>query len=478
MKTYYLTGIGGTGMCGLAQILVHKGVRVLGSDRGYDNGENKELFSKLKRIGIKIFPQDGSGVNSKIDKMIISRAVEAVNPDIVAGQRFKIPIVYRQDELKKIFSEKSGIAVAGTSGKTTVVGMVGCVLNNAGKDFTIVDGGIIKNYITKNDIGNVYLGKNLQICVETDESEGDLNGYCPEVGVITNIGADHMSYNKLMKVYEDFAREVKNILILNIDDSSSSMLLERSTLGKCKKVLYSISKKADFQAKNIKLYSTYSLFDVNGVIMRVNAPGIHNVSNALAAVCAGSVYGLSLKKISIGLECFKGIHRRFDVIGEANDIKIIDDYAHNPDKIKAALKTARLDNGRIIAVYQPHGYGPLRMFLKELATVFAENLTKKDFLFVPDVYYAGGTVNKEISSKNLIEEIRKIQKNSNCEYIADRNDIKDQVKKIAKKGDIILVMGARDATLHDWAKELGNRVFNVTPNKKNKSIRSTLSSVR
>jgi len=410
MKTFYLTGIGGVGMSGLAQILCHEGIRVFGSDRGYDNGENKELFSKLENIGIKFFPQDGSGITKNIDKIIISRAIEATNPEVIAAQNFKIPIVYRQDELKSFFRKKSGIAIAGTSGKTTVVGMTGCVLNKAGHDFTIVDGGIIKNYITEKNIGNVHIGKNTKVCVETDESEGDLKGYCPEIGVITNIGADHMSHKKLMGVYVDFARETKDTLILNIDDSFVGALLGNLNLHNCKKLTYSLKKKADFQAKNIKLYSTCSSFCVNGCLIRLNVPGIHNVSNALAAICAGSVYGLSLKNIRLGLEDFKGIHRRFEVVGRVNGVKIIDDYAHNPDKIKATLGTAKLNKGKVIVVYQPHGYGPLRMFLKELVEVFAKNLTTKDFLFVPDVYYVGGTVNEKISSKDLVKEIKKRKK--------------------------------------------------------------------
>lgn len=411
-------------MCGLAHLLIHEGINVSGSDRSYDRGENIELFNKLKAMGIKIYPQDGSGVGKGISKVIISRAIEEDNPDLIMAKRLKIPISYRQDELKKIFRKYSGIAVAGTSGKTTVVGMIGCIFDTAGQDVTVVNGGIMKNYVTKKDIGNVHIGRLPYFCVETDESEGDLKGYAPDIGVITNIGLDHMSSDRLKMVYSDFAREVRGKLIMG----------------------------GDIKAEGIELYPSYSIFRVDGKRIRLNTPGLHNVYNALSAIGVAYVWGILSSQIVKGLEKFEGIECRFEVVSNHNGIRVIDDYAHNPDKISAALQTAHIGEGRVIAVYQPHGYGPTRMFLKELAQAFAGDLREKDFLFIPKIYYAGGKVKKDVSSGDLAREIKRRNKSLHVEYIPERDDIKTKIKKFARRGDTVLIMGARDNTLHNWAR--------------------------
>lgn len=418
MKRFHLAGIGGIGMCGLAQILVHEGISVTGSDRR----EDVELFGKLQRLGIVIYPQDGSGVEKGVSKVIISRAIEDDNPEVIKAKKLDIPIFYRQDELKGIFRKYGGIAVAGTSGKTTVVGMIGCIFDVAGQDITVVNGGIMKNYVTKKDIGNVHIGRLPYFCVETDESEGDLRGYHPEIGVITNIGSDHMSFRKLKKVYEDFAAEVRDKLILS----------------------------GDIVAEAIELYPSYSIFRVDGKRIRLNVPGLHNIYNALSAIGVAYAWGISPNHIVKGLGRFKGIKRRFEILRGKDGIRIIDDYAHNPDKIRAALETAGLGKGRVIAVYQPHGYKPTKMFLDELAEVFSGNLNEKDYLFIPRIYYAGGKVKMDISSRDLVKKI----KSTNVEYIPERDDIKTKIQKIFKSGDTVLVMGARDTTLSTWAKGL------------------------
>lgn len=439
MKSYYLIGIGGIGMCGLAQVFAHEGISVSGSDRSYDRGENLELFNKLKKIGVHIYPQDGSGINKEIDKVIISRAVEDNNPDLVTTKRIGIPVSYRQDELKCFFREKPGIAVAGTSGKTTVVGMIGCIFNSAGKDITVINGGFIRNYITKNNLGNIHFGRFPYLCIETDESEGDLKGYFPDIGVITNIGSDHMPHKKTTKVYNDFAKQTKNALILG----------ENINIPHKNKTVFSIS-----MASDINLFPCSSVFRLDSQRFKLNVPGIHNIYNALAAIAVSQVYGISLKETAGGLERFKGIKKRFEVISKKNGIKIIDDYAHNPSKIRAALEAAHLGKNRVIAVYQPHGYTPTRMFLNELAEVLSENLERGDLLFIPEIYYAGGSVKKDISSKDLVSEIKKRNKNLKVEYAAHRDSIKSKIRRIIKRRDTVIVMGARDQTLSSWTRGL------------------------
>lgn len=432
---YHLIGIAGIGMSGLAQILVHEGHTVTGSDRESDSG----LFRKLEKLGVIIYKQDGAGINPEIDMVVISRAIEDDNPDLVKAKKLKLPISYRQDVLKELFSSKSGIAVAGTSGKTTVVGMIGSIFDGAGKELTIINGGVIKSYGN-----NVRIGKLPYYCVETDESEGDLKGFYPKIGVLTNIGLDHMPRNKLIKVYKDFAREIKDALVINADTNMK--------VHKKNKITYSIYNDSDLKAIDIQLLPSGSVFRVGRRRIKLQVPGLYNIYNALAALGAARAWGISISNAAGGLAKYKGIKRRFELIGETNGVSVIDDYAHNPDKIKAALDTARIGAKRIVAIYQPHGYKPTRMFLNELVDVFANNLGKQDFLFMPEIYYAGGTVKKDISSKDVIDGVKKKNSTINVKFFPQRESIIAEVRSTTRPGDTVLIMGARDRSLSEYVR--------------------------
>jgi len=434
---YYFIGIGGTGMSGLAQVLACRGHKVSGSDRDRDF----ELRNVLEGLGIKIYRQDGLGVTKDLNKVIISRAVEGNNPGLVKARKLNIPIFYRQDILKDLFLEFSGIAVAGTSGKTTVTGMIGTIFDNSGEDLTIINGGIMKNYSS-----NVKIGKLPYYCIETDESEGNLNGFSPKIGVLTNIGNDHMPYNKLKGVYKDFADEVKGSIIINADSNFNII--------KQNKITYAIYSNADIKGEDIRLYPDYSVFKVDNHSVKLNVPGMHNIYNSLAALGAARAYGVSIQDAVRGLEKFKGIRRRFELVGERAGIRVIDDYAHNPDKINASLDTAHIGAKRVIAVYQPHGYRPTQMFFDKLTDVFAHNLRKGDCLFMPDIYYAGGSVERGISSGDIIEAVKARNKELYAQYFPDRKTIIGKVRSISREGDTVLVMGARDNTLSNFAHSL------------------------
>lgn len=435
------------GMSGLAQVYAREGIIVTGSDRNYGLHKDLELFLKLERLGIKIYPQNGSGIDSATTKVVMSKAIEDDNPDLIKARRLGKEVTYRQEELKKIFSKKSLIAIAGTCGKTTVVGMIGSIFKVSGHDISIVNGGIMTDYAGKNTIGNVHLGESPYCCIETDESEGDLKGYVPEIGVLTNIGNDHFSYNRLEDIYKEFIRETKKMVVINVD-SFNIEIKDKNVIS------YSIDKDSDLKAEEIELYPHYSLFQVNGYKIRLNVPGLHNIYNALAAIGASLAYGISIKIIVKGLEKFSGIKQRFEIFNRDNGIRIIVDYAHNPDKIAAALQAAQLFGERVIVVYQPHGYGPTKLFLKELTDVFSERLREKDFLFVPDIYYAGGSVEKNISSEVLVNEIKKSKSESQIQFVPERQNISKAIKRMAARGDAVLVMGGRDVTLYEWAKTI------------------------
>ena len=438
MNKYYLIGIGGSGMSALAQILVHEGHQVSGSDRDTDSF----MINRLKRIGIKIYRQDGSSINKSLDRVIISRAIEDDNPDLIKVKNLKIPIVYRQDILKELFRTKPGIAVAGTSGKTTVVGLIGCMLDGIGEDITIINGGIMKNYSN-----NVKLGKLAYYCIETDESEGSLKGYYPEIGVLTNIGYDHRSRAELIKIYKDFVNEVKNTLVINSD-------FNLRVFSKLKKITYNIKGKADIRPQDIEIYPNCSLFKVDGCKMRLQVPGIHNISNALAAIGVARAMGVATKDAISALEGFEGIKRRFEIVGETHSIRVIDDFAHNPDKIRASLETAKFGSGRVIIVFQPHGYTPTRMFFDEFVNIFADTVRENDILFMPEIYYAGGTAVKDVSSKDLVDAIRKRNNKLKVKYFPGRDNIVDEIKSIIQPNDTILIMGARDNSLCEFANQI------------------------
>ena len=434
-------------MNALAQVLAARGIMVCGSDRGFDRGDNVQLMYKLRRLGIELRPQDGSGVGSDIDRIIVSRAVEKDNPDLKKGKKLKIPVCRRQDEWKRIFREHPGIAVAGTSGKTTVVGMLACIFEAAGVDIKIVNGGITKNYVTGGNIGNVVWGGVDYYCMETDESEGDLKGYGPHIGVLTNMGRDHMSGGRLADIYREFIGEIKDVLVINND-------IEIDT-GKKAKITFSVSgPEADISVRITELRPEYSIFSVDGFLFRLYVPGRHNIENAAAAIGVAYAWGVPVSAVREGLRRFRGIARRFEVLSEVNGIKVVDDFAHNPDKVKAAFQAAGLEKGRVMAVYQPHGYGPTKMFMKEMARVFAANLGQDDFLFVPEIYYAGGTVDKDVSSADLVAAIKKINGMLNVYTAPRRDNILRALACLLTYGDTVLVMGARDVTLHQWAEHI------------------------
>lgn len=443
MEKCHLIGIAGMGMSALAQVLLGAGWTVSGSDRSYDSKDNQDLAAKLRHQGINIFPQDGTGIDRDINRIIISPAIEKNNPDFVKAKKLGIPVFYRQEIVKEIVSKRHTIAVAGTSGKTTVVGMIGCIFNAVARDVTIINGGIMNNYLSERIIGNVRVGKDKLVCVETDESEGDLRGYKPEIGVVNNIGYDHMPHTDLVRVYREFAAEVKNILIINSDSDCG--------LRHKHKFSYGIENKADFLAKKIELFPHRSVFVLNNEKVKVPVPGIHNVYNSLAALSVVCNCGIPLKEAIAGLAEFKGIRQRYEFIDKIEGVTIICDYAHNPDKIKAALMTARTGAKRIIAVYQPHGYGPTKMFLNELADVFAKKLNENDLLFISDIFYAGGSVEKVVSADDLVAAIKKRNPKLNVSHLSNKEDIASRIASVARPKDLLLVMGARDSTLSSWA---------------------------
>lgn len=440
---YHFVGIGGIGMSGLAQIIKAQGHLVSGSDRKNDNNITPEIFDKLRGQGIKLYPQDGSGISNLMDFVVISSAIEEDNPDLKKTSLQNIQIIKRSELLGRLFNDKHGIAIGGSNGKTTVCGMVSWILDMAGYDPTVVGGGYFKNYITDKSLGNAKLGTSDIVVIEADESDGSLVNYMPRVSVITDLSKDHKTIDELRKLFSKFAENTSRTIIIN-----ESCFRFISINGKLKTVVkYGEDIGVDIRGSQISCSSLESKFEVNGCEFKLNIPGLYNVFNALAAITVARVEGIPDNEIKRALESFKGVRRRMEIVGEKNGIKVIDDYAHNPKKIQASIAAARINGTRLIVIFQPHGYGPTKFLREDFISTFAREILPDDILLMPEIFYAGGTAKKVISSKEIINDLEK--KGINAFFIPTRRDIINEVKQRANPGDCILVMGARDDSLTD-----------------------------
>lgn len=454
---YFFCGIGGSGMMPLAVLLKKRGVDVVGSDRSYDQGKTPEKFAALKDMGITIYPQDGSGL-SKVSRLVVSTAVEPTIPDVKAAMDSGVEIIKRGALLAELFNaSEMRIAAAGTSGKSTVTGMIGTILTELGEDPTIVNGGEIRNLRSSIDdkFSNIRKGRDDVFIAEMDESDGSIAHYSPSIAALNNVALDHMSMEELEQYFGDYLEKAEDAVVVNFDQPRVKALCEnRATsnvisysLKDVHATLYAHSLNA--VADGMSFVLTYQGKDYP---VSLHVPGRHNVENALAALGCAVAYGADLSKAVKAIEAFKGIHRRMELIGTKNCITVYDDFGHNPDKISASLQSLKAFKGRLIVMFQPHGFGPLRLMRKELVAAFKDYMGADDILFMPEVYYAGGTVDRSVTAKHLIEDLR--EQGVNAHWFATRDEIPAFIKENAKPDDRIVIMGARDDTLHTFAHDI------------------------
>jgi len=446
--SYHFVGVGGIGMSAIAQVLSEQGHTVSGSDRNYDKQITPYVFSKLLSKGISLHPQDGSGVQENTDFVVVSSAIEEDNPDIKKARTLSKNIIKRADLLAGMFNRKYGIAIGGTNGKTTVSCMVGYILDYAGLSPTVIVGGCIKNYIDSFHLGNAKTGTSDIISIEADESDGSIVLYTPRIAVITNISKDHKSIDEISKMFVCFSQNTTETLVINADCPHLKMIeLKHKNI-----ITYGLNNNAMIRAKNIICKPFQSTFDVDSHSFEIHLPGIYNVSNALAAIVVARSLNINDKKTAAALREFRGVQRRMDIIGEIDGITIVDDYAHNPEKVMAAINAVKLGCKRVIAIFQPHGYSPAIFMKEELINAFINVLSPHDVLFMPEIYYAGGTASKNISSADIIKRVKESGKNAF--FIEKRTDIIPEIKEQAQTGDCILVMGARDNTLTEFCQNI------------------------
>jgi len=441
-------------MLPLAQIVREKGVKVAGSDRALDQGRTAPKFEFLKSQGIDLFVQDGSGVTDPRQIVVASAAVEDTVPDIVAARRVGATILRRAELLSGLFNDAPvSIGVAGTSGKSTTTGMIGWILKATGRDPTVMNGAVMTNFVSPDvPFASSLVGKSGIFVSEVDESDGSIAQYTPVVAVLNNISLDHKTMDELRALFRDYLAKAR-VAVLNLDNAETVALLP----GARKAITYSlVDRYADLFASGIRPAPDGIAFDLAAhdanwrVTLKV--PGRHNVSNALAALAAAEAAGVPLAESVPAIAEFRGVRRRLEVIGTANGVTIIDDFAQNPHKIAATLSTLHDFPGRLLVMFQPHGFGPLTKMRSEFVEGFAADLAKDDVLLMPEPVYFGGTTTRETTSEDITAGIR--AKGRNAMALTDRAACGVKLLEMAKPGDRIVVMGARDDTLTTFAQDI------------------------
>ena len=475
-KRYFLVGIGGSGMMPLAMILAGRGATVEGSDRSLDAGRVPAKFDALRALGIALHPQDGSGIVSADQIVVASAAVEETVPDMIRATALGCAGMTRAALNAELFNAATvSIGVAGTSGKSTVTGMIAWILHSLGHEPTVMNGAVMKNFVSPDtpfasalvgrgtpwvetiENGEVFARRNDVYVSEVDESDGSIALYRPTVAVLNNVSRDHKELDELRPLFGDFL-DRGGWAMVNADDAEAAALLAARdpelalTFG-----IDVVPGPENLVATNIVEEPFGVGFDViDGTMpvgrVRLQVPGRHNVYNALAALEASGAAGTVLSESMPAIEGFTGLSRRFELIGEAGGVTVIDDFGHNPDKIAATLATLRVFPGRLLLLFQPHGYGPLKQLRGELAAAFAAGMAAGDLLVLPDPAYFGGTVAREVGSDDLACDIAGL--GHDARHIADREAAAALLVDAALPGDRIVVMGARDDTLGQLARRM------------------------
>ncbi len=452
-------------MTPLALIVQAGGGQVEGSDRALDQGRNAAKFDFLRARGVRLHPQDGSGIRRADQILVTSAAVEDTVPDVQAARRIGAAVTTRARLLAELFNASGcGIGIAGTSGKSTTTGMIGWILHRAGRNLTIMNGAEMKNFIS---VGSPFAGARIgngeEFVCEVDESDGSIALFTPRVAVVNNISLDHKPLDELRILFRGFASKAETV-VLNLDNAETAALVTDLKPGQA--VTWSLSDtRADLLAGPPVCSPGGIAFPVKArasgrvVEVTLKVPGLHNMANALAALGATITCGVGLADSAEYLGEFSGIRRRLEIVGTANGITVIDDFAHNPDKISATLETMHAFAGRLLLMFQPHGYGPLRLMRDKLVDCFACGLRSEDVLLMPEPVYFGGTVDRSVGSDEIVGEI--VRRGRNAFALPDRSACGEKLVQLARRGDRILVMGARDDSLSQFAQDLVQRVEQI-----------------
>ena len=441
---FHYAGLGGSGMSALAQFQVMLGGRASGSDRAFDRGERAESRACLERLGVTILPQDGSGVSGDCAALVLSTAVEAEVPDVAAARVRGTRVLHRSELLAYFVDSFRTIAVTGTSGKSTAVAMVFEILRGAGRRPSVITGGDLLALQAEGLWGNAWYGGSNLLVVEADESDGSVVRYHPAIGVILNLQRDHKEPEEVARMFTRFRAQAREGFVVGEDENLSAFASGAAVFG--------LGPRATVRGAALELDGDGSRFVVGDVRFRLPVPGAHNVRNALAAIAACGAAGVPLADMVEPLARYRGVGRRFQSLGRARGVEVVDDFAHNAAKIAAAIETARRRARRVLAVYQPHGYGPTRFLWRDFVEAFSRSLRPEDRLWMLEVFYAGGTAQRDFSAADIVADIA--AKGTTAAFAASREELVRRIAAEARDGDLVLVMGARDPSLSALARNI------------------------
>jgi UDP-N-acetylmuramate--alanine ligase len=449
-------GVGGSGMSPLAVILADRGLRITGSDRDHDRGRAAGLFAALRAAGVELVPQDGSGVRAgPPDAVVVSGAVESAVADVAAAREAGIPVRRRAEVLAELLGGGRSVAVAGTSGKSTVTAMIAWILREAGAAPGFLGGAPLTAPADGSSVPGrapgpgAWSGASDLMVAEADESDGTLTLYRPRVGVVINLSHDHRALEDLLRQFTAFASAVEDCLVVHADPAR---LAGWEIPAGPPRVTFGTDAGADVRAEAVALEPDGSRFRIAGAAFRLPLPGRFNVENALAAVAAARALGVEDAVSSRALAGFPGLSRRMERVGRARGVTVIDDFAHNPDKVAAALEALRAGGRRLRLVFQLHGFGPARMHRRGLVGAFAAGLGPGDRLYLMPIYYAGGTVSRDVSADDYLADLR--AEGVEARASGPREDLARRVVADCEAGDVAAVMGARDPSLPVLAREI------------------------
>lgn len=469
LGTIHFVGIGGIGMSGIAKILHNLGYKIQGSDIA-ENYNTK----RLEESGIKIYIGHHAQNIPNVAYVVVSTAINKDNPEVKEALRRKIPIIRRAEMLAELMRLKCSIAISGSHGKTTTTSLVACLFEAAGLNPTVINGGIINNRFT-----NAYIGSGNYLIAEADESDATFIHIPSTIAVITNIDPEHLDFykdfNSLIAAFESF---ITNLPFYGFAVACLDHKVVRELVAKIcdrKIITYGIdSQDANIQAFNLNFGIASSTFDVKINFPSVSGtttiekitlptPGRHNVLNALAAICVAVELDFGIKIIKNGFDNFEGVKRRFTKVAEYNGATIIDDYAHHPEEVRATLATAKniadQQNGKVIAIFQPHRYSRVQYLFNDFLTCFHD----ANQLYITDIYAAGEQPIEGITSKNLVDKIKDTAVHSCVEFIASAEEIPKIIMEQARQGDIIVMMGA--GSISSWANNLPEQFTRIRDNK-------------
>lgn len=448
----FFIGIAGVGMSAVAQYLAGIEKNVSGSDRYFKDGEYNETRDKLEAAGIHCFLQNGEGITAATDLVVVSTAIEDTVAEVQKAKQLNIPILRRSEVLSLIAKSKKTIAVGGTSGKSTTSAMLFDILEFAGMQPSIISGAGLTSIIKEGKIGNAKVGAGEWLVIEADESDGSIVQYHPEVGLLLNIDKDHQEIDELMHIFTTFKNNTKELFIVN----QSNVLAKQLSQNIQHDFSAEENSRAGYVARNFAQKEFQITFNIDEAKFIIQAIGKHNMENALAATTVANQLGVSLNACAEALKYYEGIYRRNQILGNKNGVWVIDDYAHNPVKCAAAIASCQPLAKKVVAWFQPHGYGPTRFlrndFVKELAAV----LRPQDEIWMSEIFYAGGTAVKDISANDLITDIKALGKQAF--FVENRNDFVEQVRPHLKDNAVLLLMGARDPSLETFSKSVFNTI--------------------